>query len=88
GLEEERRFFYVGVPRARHDLHVYVPLRYHHRPNGDQHSWGQPSRFLSAPVKATMDEVTLLRPDAENLADIATVDTTSAVDAELGDLFG
>ncbi|HRY10456.1 MAG TPA: 3'-5' exonuclease, partial [Candidatus Nanopelagicales bacterium] len=88
GLEEERRLFYVGVTRARHDLHVYVPLRYHHRPNGDQHSWGQPSRFLSASVKATMDEVTLLRPDAENLADIATVDTTSAVDAELGDLFG
>ena len=88
GLEEERRLFYVGVTRARHDLHVYVPLRYHHRPSGDQHSWAQPSRFLSDSVRATMDEVTLLRPESVDPADIATIDTTSAVDAELGDLFG
>ncbi len=88
GLEEERRLFYVALTRARHDVQVYVPLRYHHRPNGDRHSWSQPSRFLSPSVKATMDEVTLLRPEPEDPADIATVDTTSAVDAELDGLFG
>ena len=69
-------------------MHVYVPLRYHHRPKGDRHSWSQPSRFLSPSVKATMDEVTLLRPEPEDPVDIATVDTTSAVDAELDGLFG
>ena len=36
-----------------------------------------------------MDEVTLLRPDGRTSPFIATVDTAiSAVDAELGDLFG
>ena len=48
GLEEERRLFYVALTRAHRSLHVYVPLRYHHRPKGrdDAHSFGQPSRFL------------------------------------------
>jgi DNA helicase-2/ATP-dependent DNA helicase PcrA len=87
GLEEERRLFYVAMTRARRDQHVYVPLRYHHRPSGDQHSWAQPSRFLSDSVRATMAEVTLLRPEPQDPADIATVDTTAALDAELGDLF-
>jgi ATP-dependent DNA helicase UvrD/PcrA len=88
GLEEERRLFYVALTRARHELQVYVPLRYHHRPNGDRHSWSQPSRFLSPRVNATLAEVTLLRPEPEDPADIATIDTTTAVDAELGNLFG
>ena len=50
GLEEERRVFYVALTRARKALHVYLPLRYHHRPRGrdDSHGWAQPSRFLSA----------------------------------------
>ncbi len=88
GLEEERRLFYVAMTRARHDLSVYVPLRYHHRPTGDRHSWAQPSRFLTEAVRATMAEVTLLRPEPENPADCATTDTSRAVDAELGNLFG
>ena len=88
GLEEERRLFYVAVTRPRRNLEVYVPLRYHHRPSGDRHSWAQPSRFLSPPVTATMDEVTLLREEPVSAADLATVDTTSAVDAHLGSLFG
>jgi DNA helicase-2/ATP-dependent DNA helicase PcrA len=88
GLEEERRLFYVAMTRARRDLDVYVPLRYHHRPNGDRHSWAQPSRFLSEAVRATMEDVTLLREDCADAADLACVDTTSAVDAHLGGLFG
>jgi DNA helicase-2/ATP-dependent DNA helicase PcrA len=88
GLEEERRLFYVALTRPRRNLEVYVPLRYHHRPTGDRHSWAQPSRFLTDAVKTTMDEVTLLREDGASAADLATVDTTSAVDAHLGSLFG
>jgi DNA helicase-2/ATP-dependent DNA helicase PcrA len=59
GLEEERRVFYVALTRARKALHVYVPLRYHHRPRGrdDSHGWTQPSRFLSAQVRTKFDEV-------------------------------
>lgn len=57
GLEEERRLFYVAVTRPRRALHVYVPLRYHHRPRGrdDAHTYGQPSRFLSDSVTACFD---------------------------------
>ena len=55
GLEEERRVFYVALTRARSALHVYYPLRYHHRPRGrdDSHGWAQPSRFFvcSSPVE-------------------------------------
>ena len=51
GLEEERRLFYVSVTRARRDLSIYVPLRYHHHVVRDDHSWAQPSRFLSDAVR-------------------------------------
>jgi DNA helicase-2/ATP-dependent DNA helicase PcrA len=88
GLEEERRLFYVAMTRARRDIDVYVPLRYHHRPSGDRHSWGQPSRFLTDAVRATMNDLTVVRPDSSDAADLATVDTASAVDSELDELFG
>ncbi|MGZ4603448.1 MAG: ATP-dependent helicase [Kineosporiaceae bacterium] len=60
GLEEERRLFYVGITRPRRALHVYVPQRYHHhqRARDDLQSWSQPSRFLSAGVRARMVERT------------------------------
>jgi DNA helicase-2/ATP-dependent DNA helicase PcrA len=59
GIEEERRVFYVALTRARKALHVYYPLRYHHRTRGrdDSHGWAQPSRFLSARVRSKFDEV-------------------------------
>jgi DNA helicase-2/ATP-dependent DNA helicase PcrA len=59
GLEEERRLLYVAVTRPRRALHVYVPLRFHHRPRGrdDTHTYAQPSRFLTPAVRAHLDEV-------------------------------
>ncbi len=57
GLEEERRLFYVAITRARRNLAVYVPLRYHHNRVRDDHSWAQPSRFLSESVRSTLVEV-------------------------------
>jgi DNA helicase-2/ATP-dependent DNA helicase PcrA len=53
-IAEERRLFYVALTRARRRLHVYVPSRYHHRPQGrdDAHGYGQASRFLTEAVQS------------------------------------
>ena len=33
-IDEERRLLYVAMTRARRQLHLYVPVRYYHRPHG------------------------------------------------------
>jgi DNA helicase-2/ATP-dependent DNA helicase PcrA len=65
GIAEERRLFYVALTRARRRLHVYVPAIYHHRPHGvdDAHGVGQPSRFLTAEVRARFETT---RPDEQS----------------------
>jgi DNA helicase II / ATP-dependent DNA helicase PcrA len=61
GIEEERRLLYVALTRARNQLHVYAPLRYHHQHRGkkDKHGYAQLSRFLTPAVLATMDDETV-----------------------------
>ena len=53
GIAEERRLLYVALTRARRSLHVYVPVRYYHRPSGgdDAHGYGKASRFLTTDVQ-------------------------------------
>jgi DNA helicase II / ATP-dependent DNA helicase PcrA len=49
GIDEERRLFYVALTRAREQLHIYAPLRYHHASGhgwSDRHSFAQRTRFL------------------------------------------
>jgi DNA helicase-2/ATP-dependent DNA helicase PcrA len=67
GLEEERRLLYVALTRARDHLYAYAPLRYHHQVRGkrDKHGYAPLSRFLSAAVRATMEEqLAVARPGA------------------------
>ncbi len=86
-VEEERRLLYVALTRARHELDVYVPLRYYHQRFGgsDRHSFGQVSRFLQGPVRDTFQQV---GPDGRQQAvPVLVGGATAVVDAMLDDLF-
>jgi DNA helicase-2/ATP-dependent DNA helicase PcrA len=83
-IEEERRLLYVAVTRARRALHLYVPVRYYHRPQGidDAHGYGKPSRFLTAEVQATCSVVRAAEPDlSAPAAELARRRVTVSVDA-------
>jgi len=56
-IEEERRLAYVAMTRAKDFLYVTWPMRYYHtwHPHTDRHSYAQPSRFLTKPVRECME---------------------------------
>lgn len=91
-IEEERRLLYVATTRARDELHVHVPLRFHHHRGrfDDAHTLGQRSRFLTPDVVASMQEVTVAETSmvdgSEPLA--AVGDVVAEADAELAALLG
>jgi DNA helicase-2/ATP-dependent DNA helicase PcrA len=89
GLEEERRVFYVALTRARHALHLYMPERYHHHPNGrdDRHGWAQPSRFLSERVRSRLEEVAERNRRPDSVESMPPVDAGERVGVALEGLW-
>ncbi len=48
-IDEERRLLYVAMTRAKEDLHIITPQRFHvHNQThlGDRHVWAQRTRFI------------------------------------------
>ena len=89
-IEEERRLFYVALTRARDELVVTFPLRYHRANRGleDRHWYAQLTRFLPVEVRARFEAATTFA-DASEDAVRSSVTTGSAaeVDAMLAGLW-
>jgi DNA helicase-2/ATP-dependent DNA helicase PcrA len=88
GIAEERRLLYVALTRPRRRLHVYVPQRYYHRPQGrdDRHGYGRASRFLDAEVQRLF-ATTRGERESEH-APAATAAPSRRVEVSLDALFG
>ena len=89
GIDEERRLFYVALTRARDQLHIYAPLRYHHggaMGRGDRHSWAQRSRFLPPSVDHLLDQRAVRSRPPERTGGEHRV-VAGAVDEFLGSLW-
>jgi DNA helicase-2/ATP-dependent DNA helicase PcrA len=57
-IDEERRLLYVAMTRARDELAIVVPQRFHvtqQSRSGDRHVYASRSRFLTPSVCATLD---------------------------------
>jgi DNA helicase-2/ATP-dependent DNA helicase PcrA len=67
GIEEERRLLYVAMTRARDELDIVVPQRFHvgHQPGlGDRHVYAGRTRFLPAAVLGNFESVSWPAPES------------------------
>lgn len=69
-IEEELRLTYVAMTRARDFLYVARPLRYYSKWHSftDRHTYAQLCRFITADVRAAMEEVTLPQTEARDVS--------------------
>jgi ATP-dependent DNA helicase UvrD/PcrA len=69
-IEEERRLLYVAMTRARDELLLLAPLKFHltsHSREADAHVYGGRSRFLTDKVLATLEATSITRtPHADS----------------------
>ena len=86
-LEEERRLLYVALTRARHELRVTFPQRFHHTLRRERFTTAVVSRFLDHDeVRATLD---IRGPDVDVREDRSpAIDGVASVDQLLADLLG
>ncbi|MEM9654150.1 MAG: ATP-dependent helicase [Actinomycetota bacterium] len=88
GLAEELRLLYVAVTRAKAELTVSFPLRFHvNRFNtDDRHVYAQLSRFID-PIRNLFDETVTAPADAEPELSFGNVGVADEVDAMLTSLW-
>ena len=88
-LEEERRLFYVALTRARDELLVTFPLRYHRANRGreDRHWYAQLTRFLPAEVRTRFALRSTFAEPTGGSAALAHAAAVSTVDAALAGLW-
>jgi DNA helicase-2/ATP-dependent DNA helicase PcrA len=89
-IDEERRLFYVALTRARGDLYLYSPLRYHHRGAhrwGDRHSYAQRTRFLPPAVDGLLEHRAVRGALAEQSLPARGAPIVDAVDDALRSLW-
>jgi DNA helicase-2/ATP-dependent DNA helicase PcrA len=88
-IEEERRLLYVAMTRARRQLELVCPLRFHitQQPRyGDAHVYGARSRFLTRGVMQTLREVAAPGAEASD-SELAVSGTRIDAGARLRDLW-
>lgn len=89
GMAEELRLMYVALTRAKDELTVHAPLRFHVNRHGrdDRHVLAQPSRFLD-PVRELFDEsASAAQPTVETVIELDGVGVTDEVDTLLASLW-
>jgi DNA helicase-2/ATP-dependent DNA helicase PcrA len=66
-IEEERRLLYVAMTRAREQLDILVPQRFHvggQSGLGDRHVYASRTRFLPAALLGSFEQMSWPAPDA------------------------
>ena len=88
GLAEELRLMYVAVTRAKAELTVSFPLRFHVNrfASDDRHVYAQPSRFVT-PIRHLFDEVVTVPDEEGPRLSYGNVGVAEEVDAMLTSLW-